>query len=69
MDDIYKYDIEELELAFTFGHSYASATQSVSIPAAKINTFCHDDEAFEHNYHVDITDGKNGFLPNTLQLA
>ncbi|KAG1718344.1 hypothetical protein EDB19DRAFT_1650590 [Suillus lakei] len=35
----------------------------------KIEMFGLDNEAFEHNYRVDVTDGKNGFLPNTLQIG
>ncbi|OJA09719.1 hypothetical protein AZE42_11586 [Rhizopogon vesiculosus] len=35
----------------------------------KINTFSLNNEAFEHNYCVDIMDGKNGFPPNTLQIS
>ncbi|OJA21040.1 hypothetical protein AZE42_05538 [Rhizopogon vesiculosus] len=34
-----------------------------------IDTFGLDNEAFEHNYRVDVTDGKNSFLPNTLQIG
>jgi len=36
------------------------------IERQKIDTFGLDNEAFEHNYCVDVTDGKSGFLPNTL---
>jgi len=39
------------------------------IERQKIDTFGLDNEAFEHNYRVDVTDGKNGFLPNTLQIG
>jgi hypothetical protein len=39
------------------------------IERQKIETFGLDNEAFEHNYRVDVTDGKNGFLPNTLQIG
>src|SRR6267154_4371658 len=39
------------------------------IECQKIEIFGLDNEAFEHNYRVDITDGKNNFLPNTLQIG
>ncbi|KAG2066729.1 DNA-directed RNA polymerase II, subunit 1 [Suillus decipiens] len=39
------------------------------IERQKIETFGLDNEAFEHNYRVDVTDGKSGFLPNTLQIG
>jgi DNA-directed RNA polymerase II subunit RPB1 len=39
------------------------------IERQKIETFGLDNDTFEHNYRVDVTDGKNGFLPNTLQIG
>lgn len=31
--------------------------------------FVYGEDAFEHNYCVDVTDGKSRFLPNTLQIG
>ncbi|KAG2058591.1 hypothetical protein BDR06DRAFT_1030261 [Suillus hirtellus] len=39
------------------------------IKRQKIETFGLDNEAFEHNYRIDVMDGKNRFLPNTLQIG
>ncbi|OJA20796.1 hypothetical protein AZE42_12103 [Rhizopogon vesiculosus] len=39
------------------------------IERQKTNTFSLNNEAFEHNYRVDVVDRKNGFLRNTLKIG
>jgi DNA-directed RNA polymerase II subunit RPB1 len=53
-------------IQFVYGED---SMDSAFIEHQKIEMFGLDNEAFEHNYRVDATDGKNGFLPNTLQIG